>query len=291
MHLQREKPLNRFCLWFRRKENIWILLGILLAISAIYLPFLIMHLYNLDFQLDHFDKLGPLGDFFGGITAGILSLVSIMLVTAAIIMQKEELALQREELEKTREEIALQREELEKTREEYNMTNKTMKKQQFENTLFNLINNHHEIIKSMEFANLSKNYGGRRAIRFIHVLIAEYLKNHVYSKNENKDEARKKTEQKLKEIFSEFGYQLDHYLYNIFTIINFIDDDSLLKEDRKFYLDMFFSLLSSDEKYVLFCFINFQNEEKILELLQKYDPTLEWFLEYEEINRFYNIFR
>ncbi len=112
-------------LWLSRKENIVIIIGAVFAITAIATPFTILVKTGWNISYDQFDKLGVVGDFFGGTTVGLLSLASIIFVIAAIVMQKEELALQREEVRKTR--------------EEYEVTNQTMKKQQFENTFFNML--------------------------------------------------------------------------------------------------------------------------------------------------------
>ncbi|WP_052414721.1 putative phage abortive infection protein [Paenibacillus sp. FSL R5-0345] len=121
--------------WSQKKENWWITVGFIIAVGAIGIPFVLMRLFQKKFVLINFNELGVVGDFFGGTTVGLLSLASIIFVTAAIIMQKEELELQRNEVQKTR--------------EEYEITNATMKKQQFDSTFFNMINLHHDITKDI----------------------------------------------------------------------------------------------------------------------------------------------
>ncbi|MEJ9232235.1 hypothetical protein LAV79_22820 [Peribacillus butanolivorans] len=146
-----------------KKESFIILVGAIIAGVAITVPFLIMYITKHNFKLSSFDELGVVGDFFGGTTVGLLSLSSIIFVTAAIIMQKEELELQRIEVRKTR--------------EEYEITNRTMKRQQFETTFFNMINLHHNILNEIKIDN-SK---GRDAIQQMYGDLEYYYSNTVYA--------------------------------------------------------------------------------------------------------------
>lgn len=122
--------------WYKKKENLWILGGIVTAFIAIIVPFSILYGTGWEISYNQFQNLGVVGDFFGGTTVGLFTLASIIMVTAAIVMQKEELKMQRKELELTRKEF-------EKARKEYEITNDTMVRQQFETTFFNMITLHH----------------------------------------------------------------------------------------------------------------------------------------------------
>lgn len=141
--------------WIIKIENRWILLGGIIAIVGVSTPFFIMRVSNKPFKLSSFERLGTVGDFFGGTTVGFLSLASMFFVIAAIVMQKEELRLQREELKDTRA-------ELKKSNEQYEITNQTMKIQQFETTFFNMINMHSNLINDLK--DLKKNNSGRGVI-------------------------------------------------------------------------------------------------------------------------------
>ena len=148
--------------WFQKKENYWIGFGFSIALIALGTPFLIMNTSNQAFHLNSFEKLGVVGDFFGGTTVGLLSLASIVFVTAAIIMQKEELELQRKEVAATR--------------KEYEITNQTMKKQQFESTFFNMINLHHSILNDIVYESQI----GREAIKKIYKKLDTVFNNETY---------------------------------------------------------------------------------------------------------------
>ncbi|MEH7735529.1 putative phage abortive infection protein [Bacillus pumilus] len=132
---------------FKFKENKWTFFGWSVIGLAILAPTFLL-LFRDSIVID-FNNLGPIGDFFGGTTVGLLTLASMLFVISSISMQKKQLGMQQEELK-------MQREELAKTREEFELTNRTLTKQQFESTFFNMINLHHNLLKDLE--------GGRKHI-------------------------------------------------------------------------------------------------------------------------------
>lgn len=77
---------------------------------------------------------GTFGDMFGAVNA-LFSGLAFAGVIFAILLQREELSLQRKELELTRSELAGQKNEME-------LQNKTLLKQKFENTFFSLLEQH-----------------------------------------------------------------------------------------------------------------------------------------------------
>ncbi len=237
-------------------QNTFMILGSILLIAAFIIPLFIEQKFAM---------------YLGEAATPFLSAAAFLLLVSANIMQQKELSLQREEL------IA--------TRDVFTEQSKTMALQQFENTFFNIVNNHNEIIKGMGFTNNhpgdGKTYEGRKVFRFYKYLIIKKIEE----SKDNKDSFKVTFQESLSEVFSEFDYLLDHYFKNVLTIIKLIDiNEGLTFEEKRFYLNMFFSLLSSDEKYVLYCFLNSNNGREIKDLFQSYNPSLEWFLDYEDIN-------
>ncbi|MEM5598392.1 hypothetical protein AAHB53_22520 [Niallia circulans] len=86
------------------------------------------------------------------------------MLVAAIVMQKEELSLQRKELKATR--------------NEYEITNATMKKQQFESTFFNMINLQQNILKEIQIDGIY----GRDAIKELYNSLEKYYNDQFYKK-------------------------------------------------------------------------------------------------------------
>lgn len=197
--------------WFNRKENWLIIGGSIIAVGAICVPFFIMKITDQRYKLESFANLGTLGDYFGGTTVGLLSLASIIFVTAAIVMQKEELSLQRIEIKKTR--------------EEYEITNTTMKKQQFDSTFFNMINLHHNILSEISY-NENR---GRDAIKLIYEELKISFNNEVYDsysiklKNEALKDHKEFLDDLLRESYIVYhrNIYINEYESNNFHLIDF----------------------------------------------------------------------
>jgi hypothetical protein len=79
---------------------------------------------------------GTFGDMFGSINA-LFSGLALAGIILTILLQRKELKLQREELQETRHEFETQ--------------NETLKLQRFENTFFNLLNQHHQIVNAIDY--------------------------------------------------------------------------------------------------------------------------------------------
>ena len=89
------------------------------------------------------DERGTFGDMFGAVNALFSGLAFAGLIVT-LIMQHEELGLQRNELAQTNDELAAQR-------EEFVAQTKTMKIQRFENTLFNMLSLQQGIVNSLDY--------------------------------------------------------------------------------------------------------------------------------------------
>lgn len=200
------------------KENWLILVGALIAIIAVVIPFLLICLFEKKYNLADISSLGQVGDFFGGTTVGLLSLASIVFVTAAIVMQKEELRLQRREVEKSR--------------EEYHLTNKTLKKQQFDSTFFNMLNLHHSITNDLEVEGTE----GRAVMDvFLNQLLKIYNTD-VYEEytNKLKNEALLANDEEYKKLI---WYSFFDYWKTKFIIHNEPEPIYVVIDDEAPYLD------------------------------------------------------
>lgn len=82
------------------------------------------------------NERGTIGDMFGSINA-LFSGLALAGIILTILLQRRELKLQREELRDTRKEFETQ--------------NETLKLQRFENTFFNLLNLHHQIVNAIDY--------------------------------------------------------------------------------------------------------------------------------------------
>ena len=90
--------------------------------------------------LGNVDKAGVFGDSFGVLTA-LFSGLAFAGIVFTILLQREELKLQRKELTLTREEMARQ--------------HSTLKKQNFENTFFQMLRLHNDIVNAIDLKRVA----------------------------------------------------------------------------------------------------------------------------------------
>lgn len=200
---------------------------------------------------------GTFGDMFGSANA-IFSGLAFAGLIYTILLQKEELGLQRTELKETRNEFHIQ--------------NETLKKQQFESTLFKLINLHHEIINNLSL-HLDKKYNPnhiekRDVIKKASIDLNNYIessrviveKQNMYGDFSTKPkeiETLKDEEESLKEAYENFWNEyytsFSHYFRNMYHVFKFIHLSNILSnEEKRFYATIMRSQLSSDEQFLLF---------------------------------------
>ncbi|MDG0768210.1 putative phage abortive infection protein [Bacillus halotolerans] len=212
-------------------ENIWMWAGLTACGLALIIPFVILIFTN-EFSLDGIKSLGAFGDFFGGTTVGLFNLSSILLVLVAVIIQRKE---------------------LKETRSQF-------QKQQIDNTFFNMINLHNQIVSELE---ISGNKG-------------KYALNHL-----NKEvKSRYKTvlsEDKKEKILQSYeylykNYYFGHYFRNMYRIMKFIDRTKELSEDEKRnYIGILRAQLSTGELLLIFYNALSERGEKFKKLILDYD--------------------
>ncbi|MCC9024396.1 hypothetical protein [Bacillus nakamurai] len=170
-------------------ENFWMWAGMTACGMALIIPFVILISTN-NFSLAGINALGTFGDFFGGTTVGLFNLSSILLVLTAVIMQRKE---------------------LEQTRSEFVITNETLIKQQFDNTFFNMINLHNEIVSGLYISD----HQGKYALSYLNVQIKSYYRTVQL------DDKGARMVKSFKYYYEK--YHIGHYLRNMYRILKFID--------------------------------------------------------------------
>jgi hypothetical protein len=220
---------------------------------------------------------GTFGDMFGAVNALFSGLAFAGLIIT-LLYQREELKLQREELQETRKELKGQREEFEEQ-------NKTMKRQRFENTFFNMLSLQQEIVanlsiewKEREWHELEGqwkeriiNNKGREVFEKIYeginvqpIYMPIRIKEIVNEGIEKYNEYRK--------LISRF----DHYFRHLYRIFKYIDETDLIDEKERYdYASIVRSQLSDYELVMLFynCLAQKDNgieENKFKPLIEKY---------------------
>ncbi|WP_068775761.1 putative phage abortive infection protein [Paenibacillus sp. FJAT-26967] len=202
------------------------------------------------------DGPGTFGDMFGSVNA-LFSGMALAGIVYTIFIQKKEFQLQREELK-------LQREESKLTREVF-VT------QRFETTFFNLINLHHDLVKGLSYQKL--NDGNFVSGREIFLVLLEEITDDFenYSVELKKD--------LIENFYNRVFKHLEHYLRNLFRIIDQIEEDGELAEEKK--QQYYYSLnaqITSSEKIIIFYIILFINRsdfaisfDKVVKLEEYHD--------------------
>lgn len=188
------------------------------------------------------------GDNSVNTTNSIFSALAFAGVIVAIYLQRNELILQRVELESTRGEFEVQ--------------NQTLRKQRFENTFFNLLTLHHSIVDKISVTDNDLLYhASRGAIRLIYNEFADLFKVRL---TRLADLSIFTVVQHKSTVFDTFGstYQryeehISHYLKNFSTMVRLIKNSDLISDnDRELYFTIVRSQINSYEIVFLFYYFN-----------------------------------
>lgn len=238
---------------YSKKLGILLVGGVILCV-AIYASILIWITWPITEV--SINKSGVFGDSFGLLTSLFSGLAFAGLIIT-ILMQKEELGLQREELSLTRSELSGQKEELK-------IQNQTMVQQQFENTSFQMLSLHNEIVKGMDVKLGNAEFSGRDAFQGIH---------HRLMKSKVGKELQSAGLESLNTLYMQFYRQtqneIGHYFRNLYNIIKFVDMSTI--ENKKLYTNIVRAQLSSFELF--FVFYNCLSEMGV----EKFKPLIEKF--------------
>lgn len=187
---------------------------------------------------------GQVGDMFGVVNS-LFSGLALAGIIFAIILQKKELGYQRKELKATR--------------KEFQQQNITLKKQRFENTFFQMLSLHNEIVNHLSYReghnlfekrqffegvyNHLKNTTIKNSIKLFKIPITDI-------KFENHKELITTT---YKQFFTRFQSYLGHYFRNLYYIYKYIYMTDLIEDNEKqFYGAVARAQLSSFELLLIF---------------------------------------
>ncbi len=251
------------------------------------------------------EKISQFGDAIGGIVGSIWSLAGVILFYVALTEQRKDIQINREALNtqiealnKQIEEFELQRHELEETREVFKEQSETLRIQRFENTFFQLISLHHDLVDKLKFSKSGKSFERREmlieacddlnsAIFFENSTVGRNLYGEAIRKPnvaENKDEARSRIGAAYHNFyFKNYKQTLSHYFRNVYHIFKFIYKSDLIHNEKKqFYASLMRAQLSSEEQFLILYnslmtdlgYPNFLFLIKEFEILQNFDFNL-----------------
>ncbi|MCB9257581.1 MAG: putative phage abortive infection protein [Chitinophagales bacterium] len=220
-------------------------------------------------------NLNLLGDFYGGSVASIWSLAGLFFIYIAFLGQKQQLLNQQMEIMYSQLEVKYTRLELEGQKKEMIEQNQTLRQQRFDNTFFQLLNTHSNIVSSMDLRKYSEKSSviseGRDCFDIFYQRLEIYIKTQNNSKikidpkSANLDDTFKGYDL----FFEKNQNNLGHYFRNLYHIIKYIDKSEI--ENKKTYTNFVRAQLSSHELALIFynCLTEYGND-KFKPLIEKY---------------------
>lgn len=191
-------------------------------------------------SLLNWNERGTFGDMFGAVNA-LFAGLAFAGVIIALYMQKDELRLQRQELEETRQELKGQKEQL-------MLQNEAFRQQNFENTFFQLMRLHNEIISSLEIIDKPHVYQARDAFKYFYQQFKKaYRRNLEKSGDDNLLEL-------INISYIAFRHEhqaiMGHYFRLLYNIIKFVNNSDIT--NKKLYTNLVRAQLSTNELLLLF---------------------------------------
>lgn len=196
---------------------------------------------------------GTFGDMFGSINS-LYSGLALAGIILTILLQRKELKLQREELKNTRQEFETQ--------------NETLKLQRFENTFFNLLNQHHQIVNAIDFRyyknkEIDRKYHYRRLTdtkndtpeeKEVVIINGRDVFRFRYNKlKEELSKAPKEFERIYLKHYEDAQTDFGHYFRNLYRMIKLVDQTDFFYNSSKVSIIEIFEI-----KYRYTCIIRAQ---------------------------------
>ncbi|NGF75762.1 hypothetical protein G5B10_07715 [Fluviicola sp. SGL-29] len=271
----------------KKEKSTWTICKVTLSRGLWIAIFLIPFLWLSTLLLLFMDstKAGTFGDMFGAVNA-LFSGFAFLGIIYTISLQRRELKLQRKELKLTRKEFKTQ--------------NRTLSFQRFENTLFQMLQLHHEIIDKLEIktTEIDINHPSERVDEFKKRWVfkeskTKILKALLYMRERGYDETESTgliTKIRILEGDEEYrdwivdsylyfykrdeGSNLSYYFRNLYHIFKFIHLSTDIEPERKrFYASLVRAQLSPDELFLVFynAFVPGLGHPNMLFLIKEYD--------------------
>ena len=207
------------------------------------------------------ENRGQFGDMFGAVNA-LFAGLAFAGVIGAIILQRNELRYQREELALQRKELELTRKEITGQKEQLRAQDQTLKKQNFENSFFQLLNFHNNIVSSLHIrgAGSSAGFDGRGCFaKFTHDLGMKF-------------QSVTDIDDAWDRFAAEHHSNVDHYFRHLYNTVAFVDEHAFLVDftEKKHYTNLIRGQLSTFELQLLFYNCLREKRDKFKCLVERY---------------------
>lgn len=208
-------------------------------------------------------ELNLIGDFLGGSVASLWALAGVFFIYVAFLGQKLQLIQQQDDINLSRKELKLTRKELKYQRKQMEEQTAIYRKQIFENTFFNQLKIHHEIVNNVDFGSGDSRRSGTDCFKKFYERFASYYKQ------SREESDMTKLSEAMRNLMNDHGQDLNHYFNNLIQIIDLPIRLLKTKEDVFFYIKIVKAQLSSYE-CLLFYYKAYVNDE-LKKLLKDHD--------------------
>lgn len=191
------------------------------------------------------------GDFIGGVLNPVFGFLGLIAILITVSLQASELALTRDELRRSSEALESQ--------------NETFLKQSFENSFFQMLHLHNDIVTSMELHQHRNHHKGRDCFVACWRKLTEDLDYYERGAEENIG-----VEAVYEEFYNNYKKNLGHYFRYLYNLLKFVHNSSI--SDKKFYTNLIRAQLSDHELVIIFynCLSKY-GKDKFLPLAIEYD--------------------
>jgi len=210
--------------------------------------------------------LESFGNFASGTVVGIWSLAGVILIFIAFLGQKFELQYQKEELILNRKELEETRMVMNEQKKEFELQNKYLLEQNLSNHFFQLLKNYNEIVYNMDIGHDKYRKVGRDCFNTMYHDFKSLYNNMFISKNSEYN----RVEISYLEFYEDNQSDLGNYYRNLYHLIKYIDKSTI--ENKQFYINIVRAQLSTYELGLLFYNgLSSYGNQKLKPLIERYN--------------------
>ncbi|OOY03885.1 hypothetical protein BMI87_15885 [Thioclava sp. F28-4] len=230
--------------------------------TAILLAFLVLLFWGGNWIVaSSTNEPGVFGDQFGAVNA-LFTGLAFAAVIYAILLQRVEISLVRDELDRTKG-------ILEEQQNLAQLQVSAQSKQIFESTFFNLLNVFSEIVQSMDLKSKElPDVTGRDVFPVFLKRLRSQDPLKTAGMYPSTDKGPGEAEEAYEKFYGQYKSELGHYFRTLYNLYKFVDSSEV--EDKRLYTNLIRAQLSDDEALMLFINGLSPRGSKFKPLLEKY---------------------
>lgn len=208
------------------------------------------------------ERAGVFGDQFGAANA-LFSGLSLVGVIYAILVQRYEVSLAKEDLAETKRLLEEQAIHLERQ-------NSSSRKKQFEDTFFRMIEVYERIVENTDVTRGDRISKGKDATRFLFNSIIFNIRRECHRRGViNSQVNRDILDESYRNYMEENGVNTSHYMRVVYNILKFVDGSDV--DNKKEYTNVLRAMMSDYEVGILyFNCLTLYGRDKMKPLVEKY---------------------